>query len=223
MKLTILNIDEIIFPNPELALQDPDGLLCLGGDLSSRRLIKAYSNGIFPWFSDGDPIMWWSPDPRAVLFLDKLHVSKSLSKCIRKNKFNVTWDKAFGDVISNCSKSPRKNQDGTWITADMQEAYIRLHELGVAHSVESWKNGVLVGGLYGVAIGKVFFGESMFSLASNASKVALVFLVKKLLKDGFVMIDCQQETNHILSMGAEVIPRSKFLNILSKNTGSNLC
>lgn len=203
--------DEIVFPNPELA--DEDGLLAIGGDLSAERLILAYQHGIFPWFSDDDPICWYSPHERCVIYPDKVKVSKSMKQTLRNGGFKVTADKAFEKVISNCAKMPRKDQPGTWITREMQEAYINLHQLGWAHSVEVWKEGKLAGGLYGIAIGKVFCGESMFSLESNASKVAMVFLCQQ---TNFELIDCQLPNDHLLSLGAQMIDRETYMRALEQ-------
>jgi leucyl/phenylalanyl-tRNA--protein transferase len=203
------------FPNVSLALREPDGLLAVGGDLSLERLFAAYQRGIFPWYSGDQPILWWSPDPRSVLFADKLHISRSLRKTLRKQPFTITFDTVFADVIAACSQ-PRADGLGTWITDEMQQAYIRLHQAGYAHSVESWSNGKLVGGLYGVAIGKVFFGESMFSRISEASKVAFVSLVRQLQRWQFALIDCQIETPYLNQFGAELIPRFQFVQLLRR-------
>lgn len=204
--------DKLIFPSPEYA--EEDGLLAVGGDLSEKRLLLAYSMGIFPWYSEGYPILWWSPDPRLVLFPGELKVSRSLKQSIKKNPFKITMDTAFEEVIRNCAGVRRRNNEGTWITGDMIEAYIRLHRSGFAHSVECWHEGELSGGLYGVSIGKAFFGESMFSKKSNASKVAFVKLVQQLAGWGFKIIDCQVTTGHLISFGAREIPRSEFMKIL---------
>ena len=202
-------IDEIIFPPPEKA--GPDGLLAVGGDLSSARLLLAYKLGIFPWYSEGQPILWWSPDPRLVLEPDKFHISRRLGRLLKQGTFKVTFDRAFESVIRACASVPREGQDGTWITPEMQQAYIRLHEEGFAHSVESWLDGELAGGIYGVSLGKCFFGESMFSYKSNASKVALATLIQRLKVWDFSMLDAQVTTHHLLSLGAKEISRSVFL------------
>ncbi len=212
------NPENIDFPHPDLALTEPDGLLAVGGDLSPQRIINAYMNGIFPWYSDGQPILWWSPNPRAVLFPDKLHVSRSLKKVISKNIYRTTLDQAFEQVIENCAQTPRKDQEGTWITDEIAQAYIRLHQLGIAHSAECWLEDKLVGGLYGIALGRIFFGESMFSHRSNASKVAFVHLLDELKKADYALIDCQVTTEHLLSLGAEEIPRNQFLNLVKVHT-----
>lgn len=206
------------FPHPDMALTEPDGLLAVGGDLSLERIINAYLNGIFPWYSDGQPILWWSPNPRAVLFPEKLHVSKSLKKIMKKTVFTTTIDQAFAQVIQACAEMPRDNQDGTWITHDMQQAYIKLHQQGIAHSAECWQDGQLVGGLYGIALGRIFFGESMFAKRSNASKAAFVYLVDELKKSDYALIDCQVTTQHLLSLGAEEIPRERFLKLVTEYT-----
>lgn len=204
--------EEIIFPSPELARKD--GLLAIGGDLSQERLLKAYSMGIFPWYTEDSPILWWSPDPRLIVVPEEVKVSKSLRKIINKGIFKVTTNTAFEKVIRSCSEVDRKGQEGTWITEEMIEAYIRLHGSGYAHSVESWHEGELVGGLYGIILGKAFFGESMFSNMSNASKVAFVWLVEKLRELGFKLIDCQVTTGHLISLGAREVTRKEFLEML---------
>ena len=207
--------DPADFPDVALALRDPDGLLAVGGDLSVERLLAAYQRGIFPWYSGDQPILWWSPDPRSVLFPAKLHVSRSLRKVLRKQEYKITFDTAFAEVIHACSQ-PRAGDPGTWITDEMQQAYIRLHQAGYAHSIEIWLNGKLVGGLYGIAIGKVFFGESMFSRVTDASKVAFVFLVRQLQRWQFGVIDCQIQSAHLDQFGAELIPRSEFTMLLNQ-------
>ena len=198
------------FPPVARALDEPNGLLAAGGDLSPRRLVDAYRHGIFPWYSGGQPILWWSPDPRMVLFTDELRVSRSLRRRVGSGAFEVRTDSAFAEVIGACAATPREGQGGTWITAEMIEAYVAMHRLGYAHSVEAWQDGQLVGGLYGLAIGRVFFGESMFAHATDASKVALVHLVARLRRLGVPLIDCQQETRHLASLGARPIPRERF-------------
>jgi leucyl/phenylalanyl-tRNA---protein transferase len=204
------------FPPVSRALRSPNGLLCAGGDLSPRRIVEAYSHGIFPWFSEGDPILWWSPDPRMVLFPGELKVSRSLRKTLARGLYETRIDTAFRAVIEECAQ-PRDGQGGTWIVPEMVEAYSRLHRLGFVHSVESWREGELVGGLYGVALGKVFFGESMFSHAADASKVALVKLVERLRGAGFRLIDCQQATAHLASLGAREIPRAQFATLVRES------
>lgn len=206
---------EIAFPDVELALQEPDGLLAVGGKLSTEWLLHAYRRGIFPWYGSGQPILWWAPDPRLVLFPSMLHVSRSLAKVISKGKFTVTLDAAFADVIKACAGA-RTSQTGTWITPEMESAYIDLHHAGHAHSVECWCNGKLAGGLYGVAIGNVFFGESMFTEVTDASKAAFVALVRQLERWGFGLIDCQVYTGHLSSLGATTVPRNKFTTILDQ-------
>lgn len=200
------------FPPCELA--DPNGLLAVGGDLTPERLLLAYRQGIFPWYSNDTPILWWSPDPRLVLFPSELKISHSLRRVIRKNPFRVTFNRAFGEVIRSCAEVRRREGEGTWITEEMIDAYCLLHRLGFAHSVESWHQGELVGGLYGVAIGRVFFGESMFTRKTDASKVAFVHLVRVLQRKGCEVIDCQVSTNHLKSFGAREIPRDLFLHYL---------
>ncbi len=204
--------DEHIFPPPDLA--DDNGLLAIGGDLTESRLLHAYSMGIFPWYSEGDPVLWWSPDPRLVLFPNEFKASRSLRQTIKKGEFRITIDTAFEEVISNCASLCRKGDRGTWITNEMMEAYIRLHHSGFAHSAEAWSGGVLAGGLYGISLGSAFFGESMFTKKSNASKVAFAKLVKQLVKYNFSIIDCQITTPHFISLGAREIRRREFLDIL---------
>lgn len=201
------------FPDPSLALRDPDGLLAIGGDLSPQRILSAYRQGIFPWYSDEQPILWWSPDPRTVLLPDHLKISRSLRKTLRKGHFRITLDRAFADVIDACAR-PRAGSSGTWITNEMAEAYTLLHRAGHAHSVEAWLGGELAGGLYGVSIGRVFFGESMFSRRTDASKVAFVYLVTQLKAWGFPLVDCQVHSEHLASLGAEEIKRPVFIRLL---------
>lgn len=197
------------FPPVERALSDPDGLLAAGGELSPEWLLAAYRRGIFPWYTPDQPILWWSPDPRLILRPEKFHVGRSLRKTLRQNRFEVRFDTAFGAVIAACA-APREPAGGTWITPAIMAAYTRLHELGYAHSVESWADGALVGGLYGVAVGRAFFGESMFSRRSDASKVALAHLASYLRERNFAVIDCQMTTAHLCSLGAEEISRRDF-------------
>ncbi len=204
--------DELIFPPPELS--EEDGLLAVGGDLSESRLLLAYSMGIFPWYSEGSPILWWSPDPRLVLLPDELKISRSLRQTIKKGDFKVTMDRAFNSVIRNCADVHLHKDRGTWITDDMIKAYARLYRLGYAHSVESWCDEDLAGGLYGVSLGAAFFGESMFTKKTNASKVAFAALVRQLKQWGFTLIDCQVTTGHLINLGAREISRSKFLKML---------
>ena len=201
--------EDLAFPPAELA--EPDGLLAIGGDLSPCRLLLAYRQGIFPWYAPGTPILWWSPDPRLVLFPDELRISHSLRRVLKKGHFHVTFDDAFRAVIEACAMVRVHQGEETWLVPEMIEAYHRLYRLGAAHSVETWLNGRLVGGLYGVAMGRVFFGESMFSIVSDASKVALVHLVTRLKAMGYAFIDCQVSSGHLKRMGAREIPRSEFL------------
>lgn len=209
----IFKLDErIIFPDPALA--EPDGLLAIGGDLSTQRLLLAYSNGIFPWYSDDDPILWYSPHERFVLFADEVIITRSMQKVLRCSRFTITLNTCFEQVITACATAPRPGQDGTWITHDMQQAYLTLHNQGHAHSVEVWQDGVLVGGMYGVPMGRVFCGESMFSKVSNASKAALIWLCNS---GDYDMIDCQVYTDHLASMGARMIPREDFMALLRDN------
>ncbi len=211
------------FPDVCLALHEPDGLLAVGGDLSPDRLQASYRHGIFPWYNHGQPILWWAPDPRAVLFPENLKISRSLQKTLRKQSFTITTDKAFREVVEACS-GPRanevdineENQPGTWITPEMKQAYQQLHEVGLAHSVECWLDKKLVGGLYGVALGQVFFGESMFTRVTDASKVAFVHLVKQLSQWDFKLIDCQITSAHLESLGAESIRREQFVQLLDQ-------
>ena len=202
---------------PPVDSASPEGLLAVGGDLRPERLLEGYRHGIFPWYSDDQPILWWSPDPRTVLFPDKLHISRSLKRGLRPGLFNVTLDRCFREVMQHCAgPRPQYPDGGTWITAGMLEAYQRLHELGYAHSVETWQEGQLVGGLYGVALGGAFFAESMFTRVDDASKVALVSLMRQLQAWGFCLMDCQQSSPHVMRLGAEEIPRREFLDHLAK-------
>ena len=203
---------------PPLEAASPEGLLAVGGDLNPDRLLSAYRQGIFPWYSDDQPILWWSPDPRAVLYPSKLHISKSLRKSLRTRGFEVSADRAFALVIAACAES-RNRGEGTWITSGMQDAYCALHRMGYAHSVETWHNGELVGGLYGLAIGKAFFGESMFSRVTDASKTALVGLATSLAAEGYRFIDCQVVSEHLTSLGAEATPRDRFASELNEAVG----
>jgi leucyl/phenylalanyl-tRNA--protein transferase len=198
------------FPPIETALAEPNGLLAAGGDLTTDRLLDAYRQGIFPWYSVGQPVLWWSPDPRMVLFVDEFRVSRSLRKRVKQEPFAMRVDTAFRSVVEACAAVPRTGQDGTWITRAIADAYTELHRRGNAHSVEAWRGSTLVGGLYGVAIGRMFFGESMFAHEADASKIALVCLVAMLRARGFPLVDCQQETAHLASFGARPIPRRVF-------------
>jgi leucyl/phenylalanyl-tRNA--protein transferase len=203
------------FPPPSRALREPNGLLAAGGDLAVPRLLDAYRQGIFPWYSEGEPVLWWSPDPRMVLIPGRLAVSRSLRKRLRRRDYEVRTDTCFRDVMLACAE-PRPGQGGTWISREMMEAYVALHQAGYAHSVESWADGALAGGLYGVSIGRVFFGESMFTRRSDASKVALVRLVRQLERWSFGMIDCQMSTPHLQSLGAQEIARPRFMRALQE-------
>jgi leucyl/phenylalanyl-tRNA---protein transferase len=202
---------------PPAWLARSDGLLCIGGDLSCDRLLLAYQNGIFPWFSENEPILWWSPDPRMILFPSQIKTSRSLRKTIKKNQFSITIDRAFSQTIHACARPRKHPEEGTWLVDEMKAAYIDLHRKGYAHSVETWHQGQLVGGLYGVSIGCSFFGESMFSFKTDASKVALVALARHLTTHGFDIIDCQVTTDHLCQMGAIEISRHRFLDILSRS------
>ncbi|HPO14286.1 MAG TPA: leucyl/phenylalanyl-tRNA--protein transferase [Candidatus Hydrogenedentes bacterium] len=201
----------MLFPPPHHA---EDGLLAVGGDLHPKRLLLAYGHGIFPWYSEGEPIMWWSPDPRTILIPEEFHVSRSLKRVIKGGEFRVTLDTAFAAVISGCATAPRKREKGTWIVPEMEQAYIRLHALGFAHSAECWRGEELAGGLYGVSLGACFFGESMFSRCANASKVALAFLVEQFKRWDISLIDCQLTTPHLIGLGAREVSRDEYLNML---------
>jgi leucyl/phenylalanyl-tRNA--protein transferase len=198
---------------PPVALAGPEGLLAVGGDLSPQRLLRAYGRGIFPWYSDGEPILWWSPDPRFVLFPTEMHIPRSSKKFLNKKIFHLTFDRAFSEVIDGCAR-PRPDQEGTWITEEMRQAYVRLHELGYAHSLEAWHGDKLAGGLYGLALGRCFFAESMFHSANNASKVIFFTLAQALKKMGFIIIDCQVHSPHLAGWGAREIPRRQYLELL---------
>lgn len=211
MPVYLLN-ESPLMPDPSHA--DAEGLVAIGGDLDHKRLLNAYKSGIFPWYEEGSEILWWSPDPRLVLFPEDLKVSKSMRKLIRKNHFNVTYNQRFVEVIANCKNIDRTDQGGTWITDEMEKAYINLHKLGYAHSVEVWHENELVGGLYGIKLGNIYFGESMYSKESNASKIGFIHLVKDLSQKWVKMIDCQIKTDHLISLGAKDISRKRFLQIL---------
>lgn len=204
------------FPPLEQALEEPAGLLAAGGDLSPARLVAAYARGIFPWYSPGQPVLWWSPDPRAVLFPDEFHCSRSLARTIRRGEFSVSEDRDFAAVIDGCA-APRTASPGTWITSDMRAAYLELYRLGVAHSVEVWRAGELAGGLYGVRLGDMFFGESMFSRERDASKVALAHVVSMCARNNVAVIDCQLPSRHLESLGVRCIPRSQFESLLREH------
>jgi leucyl/phenylalanyl-tRNA--protein transferase len=205
--------DEMIFPDPGLATRE--GLLAVGGDLSAERLLLAYRTGIFPWYGENEPILWWSPDPRCVLFPQEIYVSRRLERLIRQRRFQLTGNRSFAQVVASCADVRVKHGQQTWLIAEMQAAYQKLHELGFAHSVEAWEDDELVGGLYGVALGKFFFGESMFHRRTNASKVILAQLVRYLHREEFILLDCQVPNPHLASMGARDIPRDDFLELLS--------
>ncbi|HBI14578.1 MAG TPA: leucyl/phenylalanyl-tRNA--protein transferase [Desulfobulbaceae bacterium] len=204
----------IVFPPPALA--EPNGLLAIGGDLSPARLLAAYRQGIFPWFAEGDPILWWTPAPRLVLFPEEFHLSRRLARVIRQNVFSLSADRAFRQVMENCAGIRTATRTETWISSEMIDAYCRLHQQGFAHSIECWQDGSLVGGLYGIALGRVFFGESMFSAVSSASKVALYALVRHALAKGIRLLDCQMRTEHLVSMGAREVSRDHFQRLLDE-------
>jgi leucyl/phenylalanyl-tRNA--protein transferase len=213
LNISWLTADCENFPSVDNALEEPNGLLAAGGDLSSKRLVTAYSNGIFPWYDDDQPILWWSPNPRAVIIPSQLHCSRSLKKNIRKSTLNYTFDQAFTDVIHLCG-AVREHDQGTWITEEMRDAYTQLHHDGFAHSIEIWDQQELVGGLYGVALGKVFFGESMFSLQTNTSKMAILAISQHLADCGYKLIDCQVDSDHLFTMGAVLMTRNDFIQSL---------
>ena len=206
------------FPPLDFALQEPNGLLCAGGDLSPARLVDAYQRGIFPWYSAGEPILWWSPSPRMVLVPEEFRCSRSLRRSLRRGGYEVRFDQCFETVIEACARTPRSGQNGTWITKEMRNAYSQLFALGYAHCVETWVDGKLLGGLYGLAIGRMFYGESMFSLAQDASKIAMAHLTSYLEREGFGLIDCQMNTPHLASLGAREIDRSHFIRRLEDLT-----
>ncbi len=208
--------DDYQFPPVSSALTEPNGLLAVGGDLSPSRLLAAYRQGIFPWFSPGDPLLWWSPDPRMVLLPSAFRCTRSLAKTLRNTDYEIRFDTSFRAVMTACANAPREGQNGTWIDPAMIDAYCRLHELGYAHSIETWRENELVGGLYGVAIGKAFFGESMFAKVRDASKIALAHLCEYLRRHDFGIIDCQMETAHLASLGAQPIARADFVDRLAK-------
>jgi leucyl/phenylalanyl-tRNA--protein transferase len=213
--MPVFSLDKaLLFPPADLS--EPDGLLAIGGDLSTERLLVAYRSGIFPWY-EGEHILWWCPDPRFVLYPGELVVSKSMRQVINKNTFRFSINEAFSEVINNCKRINRKDQESTWITDDVNAAYIELHQKGFAISAEAWQDGKLAGGLYGVLLGNVFYGESMFSAVSNASKFAFILLVEQLKREGVVIIDCQVYTEHLESLGARMIPRKDFIRILDQN------
>lgn len=215
MQLAVLDAQNPQFPDPNTALEDPDGLLAAGGNLEPKTLLSAYYQGIFPWYSQGDPLLWWSPSVRCLIKPEELHISKSLKKMIRQKDFTISFDQSFEAVITACSRADTDQE--TWIDQEMIDAYSELHQLGHAHSVEVWRDNKLIGGAYGVAIGAVFCGESMFSRQPSSSKIALAYLSKYLINLGFNWIDCQLETDHLLSMGAQLLSRNKFLQLLQNN------
>lgn len=210
---------QVLYPNsdfPPVDMADEDGLLAVGGDLQTDRLLDAYRKGIFPWYNEGEPVLWWCPDPRFVLFPDRLKVHKSMQTILNNGRFRFTINRVFAEVIQNCKTITRKEQEGTWISPAVQEAYTKLHQLGYAHSAEAWRDGVLVGGLYGIRLGNVFFGESMFSKESNASKFAFINYVQQLKKENVALIDCQVYTEHLERLGASMIPRTVFVELLNR-------
>lgn len=216
--LTWLQRDNLSFPPLDKAMRKPNGLLAAGGDLSPERLLAAYRHGCFPWYQEGQSLLWWSPDPRTVLYPEELHISRSLRKTLRQGVFQITFDQAFKAVIEGCA-APRSYADGTWITPSMQDAYLQLHRMGIAHSVEVWQDERLVGGLYGLAMGQLFFGESMFSRVTNASKAGFVTWVEHLRERDFKLIDCQMPTQHLASLGARTISRKTFAEALARYLG----
>jgi len=223
LQLPWLKPNSTLFPPTDSALDEPNGLLAVGGDLSEERLLSAYRQGIFPWFSDGEPILWWTPSPRMVLFPEKLHISRSLRKTLRQRGFQITINRCFPEVIQACaeprSKVDKEEERGTWITNDIKGAYIHLHQNGYAHSFEVWREQQLVGGLYGVAIGQIFFGESMFSRTTNGSKIAFVYMAQLLKKWHYELIDCQVYSDHLSTLGVKEIEKSKFETIIKESVG----
>ncbi|MGS2722171.1 leucyl/phenylalanyl-tRNA--protein transferase [Porticoccus sp. GXU_MW_L64] len=213
-ELTLLDSHQPVFPSPQNALTNPNGLLAVGGNLQPQTLMTAYRQGVFPWYSEGEPLLWWSPEPRAVIYPGELHTSKTLAKLYRQQRYQITFNRDFAGVIGHCQNTPRNDGGGTWITDEMLSAYCQLHQQGHAHSVEVWSDGCLVGGLYGIAVGSVFCGESMFSAVSNASKLALLALCKQVPK--LKLVDCQLPNPHLSSLGAVEIPRQQFLAQLQK-------
>lgn len=221
MNLCLLDSDSPRFPNPNTATEEPDGLLAVGGNLSPSTLMSAYRQGIFPWYQDDDPILWWSPANRCVLFPEQLHISKSLRRCLRQGQFRASTDEAFAQVVEACA-APRRDDAGTWIIDEMIEAYCQLHQLGHAHSIEVWVGDELAGGIYGVAVGSVFCGESMFSERTNGSKVAMAYLCQWLIDQGFKLLDCQINNPHLEKMGAQSMPREQYLSWLAAPGDSGL-
>lgn len=218
--MILLNSKTPQFPDPNSAALEPDGLLAVGGNLSCSTLLSAYRMGIFPWFSEGDPLLWWSPSIRCVLDPHRIHISKSLNRQLRQQRFDISIDQAFPAVIKNCAD--RKDNQGTWITNEMIAAYVRLHQQGHAHSIEVWQDSDLIGGIYGLAIGGIFCGESMFSHRANASKIAMVYLCRHLIKQGYSLLDCQIVSDHLLSMGATSMNRQDFLNLIATQNNRSI-
>lgn len=219
-RIAWLDPTSLEFPPVSMALDEPNGLLAAGGDLSTERLLAAYRHGIFPWYEEGQPLLWWSPSPRCVLYPERLNISRSLRKRLRRNEFDVRLNTAFAAVVDGC-RAPRDGDAGTWITSDMRRAYLRLHELGLAQSVETWRDGELVGGLYGVSLGRVFFGESMFHRATDASKVAMAYLCRLMVRYDGPLIDCQVDNEHLERLGAEFMPRTEFVAALDQYTAAS--
>lgn len=216
-RVLALDEEDIRFPPAELALDYPNGLVAIGGDLRPERILEAYRNGIFPWFNEGDPFLWWSPDPRMVLYPHELRISRSLAKTLRNKPYEIRYNTAFKEVMQHCANTYRENQQGSWITQDIIDGYFELFKMGYAHSAETWIDNTLVGGLYGVRIGNIFYGESMFHHTTDASKIAFVHMVQTLAADGVKLIDCQMETSHLASLGARPIARLGFLQALKNH------